>query len=90
MFHWKMLTTAPEKQELSRQQQLQISAEPGQQLELIPATSSMQQYPQQMVLPPADELLFHPPNQLHLNQSQVPYPQNFKTSLNSSSAFPNS
>ena len=31
------LTTAPEKQELSSQQPLQVSTEPPQQLELIPA-----------------------------------------------------
>ena len=66
MFLRKMLTATPEKQELSRQQPLEVSAEP------------------------ADELLFHPPNQPQLNQSQVPYPQNFNTSLNSSSVFPNS
>ena len=71
----RFLTTIPEKQELSSQQQLKVSTEPEQQLELIPVTSSIQQYPQQMVLPPCDEFHFHPPNQLQqLNQSQVPYP----------------
>ena len=85
----RFLTTAPEKQELSSQQPLQVSTEPGQQLELIPATPSIQPYPQQMILPPCDELHFHPPNQpQQLNQSQVPYPQHFNTSLNSSSVSP--
>ena len=85
----RFLTTAPEKQELSSQQPLQVSTEPGQQLELIPATSSIQPYPQQIILPPCDELHFYPPNQpQQLNQSQVPYPQHFNTSLNSSSVSP--
>ena len=85
----RFLTTAPEKQELSSQQPLQVSTESGQQLELIQATPSMQPYPQQMILPPCDELHFHSPNQpQHLNQSQVLYPQNFNTSLNSSSVSP--
>ena len=85
----RFLTTAPEKQELSSQQPLQVSTEPGQQLELIPATPSIQPYPQQMILPPCDELHFYPPNQpQQLNQSQVPYPQHFNTSLNSSSVSP--
>ena len=50
----RFLTTAPEKQELSSQQPLQVSTEPGQQLELIPATPSIQPHPQQMILPPCD------------------------------------
>ena len=76
----RFLTTAPEKQELSSQQPLQVSTEPGQQLELIPATSLTQRYPQQMILPQCDELHFHPPNQpQQLNQSQVPHPQHFNT-----------
>ena len=86
----RFLTTAPEKQEFSSQQPLQISVEPGEQLELIPATPSIQQYPQHMILPPCDELYFHPPIQpQQLNQSQVSYPQHFNTSLNSSSVSPN-
>ena len=85
----RFLTTAPEKQELSSQQPLQVSTEPGQQLELIPATPSIQPYPQQMILPPCDELYFHPSNQpQQLNQPQVPYLQHFNTSLNSSSVSP--
>ena len=85
----RFLTTASEKQELSSQQPLQVSTEPGQQLELIPATSSIQPYPQQIILPPCDELHFYPANQpQQLNQSQVPYPQHFNTSLNSSSVSP--
>ena len=84
----RFLTTAPEKQELSNQQPLQVSTEPGQQLEIIPATPSIQRYPQQ-ILPACDELHFYPPNQpQQLNQSQVPYPQHFNTSLNSSSVSP--
>ena len=60
------------------------SIDTGQLLELIPATPSIQQYPQQMILPPRDEWHFHPPNQpQQLNQSQVPYPQHFNTSLSS-------
>ena len=93
MFFRKMLgrflTTASEKQELSSQQPLQVSTEPGQQLELIPATPSIQPYPQEMILPPSDNLHFHSANQpQQLNQSQVPYPQHFNTSLNSSSVSP--
>ena len=85
----RVLTTAKEKQELSRQQPLQVSTEPGQQFELIPATPSTQQYPQQMISPPCDELYFHQPNQpQQLNQSRVPYPQDFNTPLNSSSVSP--
>ena len=84
----RFLATAPEKQELSSQQPLQVSTEPGQQLELIPVTPSIQPYPQQ-ILRPCDELHFYPPNQpQQLNQSQVPYPQHFNTSLNSSSVSP--
>ena len=76
----RFLATAPEKQELSSQQPLQVSTEPGQLLELIPVTPSIQPYHQQMILHPCDELHFHPPNQpQQLNQSQVPYPQHFKT-----------
>ena len=79
----RFLTTAPEKQELSSQQSLQVSTEPGQQLELIPVRPSVQPYPQQMILPPCDELHIHPPNQpQQLSQSQVLYPQHFNTSLN--------
>ena len=64
---------------------MQDSTEPGQQLELIPATPSIQPYPQQILLQ-CDELHFNPPNQpQQLNQSQVPYSQHFNTSLNSSS-----
>ena len=86
----RFLTTVPEKQELNSQQLLQVSTEPVQQLELISATPTIQQYSQQMILPPCDELHFHPPNQpQQLNQSQVPYPQHFNTSLNSSSVSPN-
>ena len=86
----RFLTTAPEKQELSSQQPLQVSIDPEQQLELISATPSIQPYPQQMILPPCDELHFHPPNQpQQLNQSQEPYPQHFNTSLNSSAVSPN-
>ena len=86
---WRFLTTAPERQELSSQQPLQASTEPGQQLELIPATPSIQPYPQQMILPSCDELHFHPPNQpQQLNQSHVPYTQHFNTSLNSSWVSP--
>ena len=93
MFFRKMLgrffTTASEKQELSSQQPLQVSTEPGQQLELIPATPSIQPYPQQMILLPSDNLHFHSANQpQQLNQSQVPYHQHFNTSLNSSSVSP--
>ena len=85
----RFLTTAPEKQELSSRQPLQVRTKPRQQLQLIPVTPSIQPYPQQMILPPCDELRFHPPNQSkQLNQSQVPYPQHFNTSLNSSSASP--
>ena len=85
----RFLTTAPEKQELSSQQPLQVSTEPGQQLELISATPSIPPYPKQIILPPCDELHFHPPNQpQQLNQSQVPYPQHFNISLNSSSVSP--
>ena len=85
----RFLTTAPERQELSSQQPLQASTVPGQQLELIQATPSIQPYPQQMILPSCDELHFHPPNQpQQLNQSHVPYPQHFNTSLNSSSVSP--
>ena len=58
----RFLTTAPQKQELSIQQPLQVSTEPGQQLELIPARSSVQPHPQQIILAPCDELHFHPPN----------------------------
>ena len=84
----RFLTTAPEKQELSSQQPLQVSTEPGQQFELIPVTPSVQPYPQQ-ILRSCDELHFYPPNQpQQLNQSQVPYPQHFNTSLNSSSVSP--
>ena len=86
----RFLTTAPEKQELNRQHLLQVSTELGLQLELIPAIPSMQQYPQQIILSPCDELHFHPPNQLQqLNQSQEPYPQHFNISLNSSAVSPN-
>ena len=90
MFFRKMLgrflTTASEKQELSSQQPLQVSTEPGQQLELIPPTPSIQPYPQQMILRTSDNLHFHLANQpQQLNQCQVPYPQHFNTSLNSSS-----
>ena len=64
---------------------MQDSTEPGQQLQLIPATPSIQPYPQQILLQ-CDELHFNPPNQpQQLNQSQVPYSQHFNTSLNSSS-----
>ena len=77
------MTTAAQKQVLNSQQPLQVSTEPGQQLELIPATPSIQQYTQQMILPPCDEL------HQQLNQSQVTYPQHFNTSLNSSSVSPN-
>ena len=85
----RFLTTAPERQELSSQQPLQASTVPGQQLELIQATPSIQPYPQQMILPSCDELHFHPPNQpQQLNQSQVPYPHHFNTSLNSSPSQP--
>ena len=81
-------TTAPEKQELISQEPLQVSTEPGQQLELIPTRPLIQLYPQE-ILPPYDELHFHPPNQpQQLNQSQVPYPQHFNTSLYSSSVSP--
>ena len=67
------LTAALEKQEYSSQQSLQVSTEPEHQLELIPVTPSIQQYLQQMILPPCDKLHFHPPNQpQQLNQSQVP------------------
>ena len=59
----RFLTPAPEKQELNSKQPLQVSTEPGQHLELIPSTTSIQQYPQQIILPPCDELHFHPPNQ---------------------------
>ena len=59
MFLARFLNTAPEKQELSSQQPLQVSTEPGQQLELIPATPSIQPYPQQMILSPCDDLHFH-------------------------------
>ena len=42
-----------------------------------------------MILPPSDNLHFHSANQpQQLNQSQVPYPQHFNTSLNSSSVSP--
>ena len=86
----RFLTTDPKKQELSSQQPLQVSAEPGQQLELIAATPSLQQHPQQMILTPWGELHFHPPNQLQkLNKSQLPYPQHFNTPFNSSSVSPN-
>ena len=86
----RSLTTATEKQELSSRQALQVSTEPRQQLELIPATPSIQQYPQQMILRPCYELHFHPPNHpQQLNQPQAPYPQHFYTSLNSSSVSPN-
>ena len=67
------LTAALEKQEYSSQQSLQVSTEPEHQLELIPVTPSIQQYLQQMILPPCGKLHFHPPNQpQQLNQSQVP------------------
>ena len=67
----RFLTTAPEKQELNSQHPLEVSTELGQQLELIPITPSVQQYPKQIILPPCDELQFHPPNQFQkLNQSQ--------------------
>ena len=69
------LTTAPEKQELNSQRPLQVSTETGQQLKLIQATHSVQQYSQQMILPACNELHFHQPNQpQQLNQSQEPYP----------------
>ena len=78
------MNTAPEKPELSSQQPLLVSTKPGQQLELILATPSIQPYPQQVILLSCDELHFHPPNQSQqLNQSQVRYPQHFNTSLNS-------
>ena len=84
----RFLTTAPEKQELSSQQPLQVSTEPGQQFELIPVTPSVQPYPQQ-ILRSCDELHFYPPNQpQQLNQSQAPYPQHFNTSVNSFSVSP--
>ena len=86
----RFLTKALQKQEVINQQPLQVSIQPGQQLELIPATPSIQQHPQQILLPPCDELHFLPPNQpQQLNQSKVPYPQHFSTSLNSSSVSPN-
>ena len=59
----RFLTTAPENQELSSQHPLQVCTEPGQQLKLIPATPTIQPYPQQMILPPCDEVHFHPPKQ---------------------------
>ena len=88
-FLGRFLTTAPEKQDLRSQQPLQVSTEAGQQLELIPAIPSIQQYPQQMILPPCDQLHFHPPNPAQqLNHSQVPYHQYFHTPLSSSSVSP--
>ena len=58
----RLLTAAPEKQGLSSQQPLQVSTKPGQQLDLIEATPSIQQYPQQMILPPCNELHFIQPS----------------------------
>ena len=52
-------------QDLNSQQPFQVSTEPGEQLKLIPVAPSVQQCPQQMILPPSDELHFHPPNQSH-------------------------
>ena len=68
----RFFTTAAEKQELSSQQPLQVSTEPGQQLELIPATPSIQSYPQQIILPPCGEWHFHPPNQPQQLPSTIP------------------
>ena len=80
----RFLNTASEKPELSSQQPLQVSTKPGQQLDLILATPSIQPHPQQVILPSCDELHFHPPNKpQQLDQSQVRYPQHFNTSLNS-------
>ena len=67
-----------------------LTTEPGQQLELIPATPSIQQYPQQIILPPCNNCIsIHQTSHQQLNQSQVPYPQHFNTSLNSSSVSSN-
>ena len=85
----RFLTTDPKKQELSSQQPLQVSAEPGQQLELIAATPSLQQHPQQMILTPWDNCIsihqtssknlinpnYHIPSILTLLSILLQYPQ---------------